>query len=375
MENQQQQQLPVLKAHLGDDKRRFHLEDRSFAQLVLKVKSLYSLDHFTLKYRDCEGDLISFDTDQELDAALAQSCSRPLHLFVEPDRKEEDTSPKQFERLPRLQKKEEREKLREDKKFARQEQRGLRKEHHKCRRHDEKMQRKLARQQQKEERKRKSGKECGGCPNKHKKERLADVDFVDLDEEVFARFTHLFLDGNNMLFLTNMLRKLTLGHQTRKAEQVLQAFALKAAQRAADTPGNQLREVLLVFDETPTAVKFTVVGKTGQQIGFTVCSARPNFGSSDDALVSWEQQNPDTAGTSLFVTADRELCRRLQCLGAKLARPKHFLNFVCCDRFTETGERELDACVEQVAREMSCLVTLTNGNEQKPMEDVMMTSQ
>ena len=59
------------KVHLGDEIRRFTLEEVSYNSLETKIKQIFSLTtDFQLRYRDEDGDFITFSTDHELRSVL-----------------------------------------------------------------------------------------------------------------------------------------------------------------------------------------------------------------------------------------------------------------------------------------------------------------
>jgi hypothetical protein len=59
------------KVHLGDEIRRFALEEVTYNSLETKIKQLFSLTiDFQLRYRDQDGDFITFSTDHELRSVL-----------------------------------------------------------------------------------------------------------------------------------------------------------------------------------------------------------------------------------------------------------------------------------------------------------------
>jgi hypothetical protein len=95
--------------------------------------------------------------------------------------------------------------------------------------------------------------------------------------------THLFLDGNNMLFVPASLRSLMISRSKHKAEQILHAYAIKFAKLA------NIPNVTLVFDHSSGADKQeSVVNALGGNVLVGVISAnRAGFSTSDDALVHW----------------------------------------------------------------------------------------
>ncbi len=61
---------------------------------------------------------------------------------------------------------------------------------------------------------------------------------------------------------------------------------------------------------------------------FKVLSAIPEFKSSDDALVSWAQDQGTNSKDCLFVTSDQELQERITKAGGMILRPKLWFGVV-----------------------------------------------
>jgi rRNA-processing protein FCF1 len=132
----------------------------------------------------------------------------------------------------------------------------------------------------------------------------------------------LYLDGNNMLFLSAALRKHALGRGQRwKAEAMLTSLAESFAHAKSATG---LQNTVMIYDSISKhrcCVK-TLEGGTR----FAVASARPEFATSDDALVAWAKAMPPAqAKASLFVTSDRELKDRLIAAGVLVTKPKQWV--------------------------------------------------
>jgi hypothetical protein len=110
----------------------------------------------------------------------------------------------------------------------------------------------------------------------------------------------LYLDGNNMLFIDSAIRSLCL----KKKMKV-------ACERIADLSylytSNLKLNTTLIFD-----IEKNVYEKELDGVKFKVCSARPNYETSDDALVLWAGGlSASELANSLFVTSDRALLTRL----------------------------------------------------------------
>jgi predicted RNA-binding protein with PIN domain len=119
-------------------------------------------------------------------------------------------------------------------------------------------------------------------------------------------FTQLYLDGNNMLFVDDILRKLCLNKNVAGAAKKLsEAVEIYSKQEKLNT--------ILIFDILKECFE-----KDEDGVKFQVCSARPDFETSDDALVEWAGGLSASAMESiLFVTSDRALQTRLIRKGAK----------------------------------------------------------
>jgi len=122
--------------------------------------------------------------------------------------------------------------------------------------------------------------------------------------------THLFLDGNNMLFVLGPIRSLALKKKNfQKAEGILERIAHEFTKRT------QLEMCTLIFDDTNTNF---------QRDHFKVLSARPQFITSDDALVQMAKE----IKKGIFVTSDRELIQRLEECGVTICKPKQWFQMV-----------------------------------------------
>jgi len=98
-----------------------------------------------------------------------------------------------------------------------------------------------------------------------------------------------------------------------------------------------LESVFIIFDYTSSVYEKTV----GVNTKFTITSARPQFTTSDDALVSVAEKIP-MKDRSLFVTSDRGLCSRLLALGSKVVKPKIFFNIVLSIIYGKDNNINLD---------------------------------
>lgn len=180
----------------------------------------------------------------------------------------------------------------------------------------------------------------------------------DTGEKILAKgFSKIVIDGNNLLFITDALRKNTLHGKRKRAEKILSIAALAFSQLVGVTTE-------VIFDQThlprrrdasledgaprPSLSKSSIpdfnteianIAKEFPVVGvpllFTdgtsvlVSSARPGFATTDDKLISWARQNSQTvAPTSglrnsdiVVVSSDRALAGELYSLGVSLIKP------------------------------------------------------
>jgi len=94
-----------------------------------------------------------------------------------------------------------------------------------------------------------------------------------------TQFKRIFVDGNNLMFLTNGLRKLTLQKKFREIENVLASITEHFSENTKIT-------AILIFDGTPTNSQKTLPNGSS----LTVTSARPEFPTTDQALIHWAKK-------------------------------------------------------------------------------------
>ena len=134
-----------------------------------------------------------------------------------------------------------------------------------------------------------------------------EKDKENLVREWSKDITSVYLDGNNMLYAENMIRKIQLQSQ-KNAEKIIILLAERFGVKAS------LKNLTLIYDSTKNIFTKNVEG-----LELKVCSARPDFNTSDDALVVWsEGKSALDFNSTLFVTSDRGLKIRLREKGAKL---------------------------------------------------------
>ena len=120
-----------------------------------------------------------------------------------------------------------------------------------------------------------------------------------------SNINRIYLDGNNMLYVEDHIRKLVLSRKTKEGEETLARIAAKFSESL------DAKEIILIFDNTRFTYQYNVTAKSGVA-SFKVISAAPKYATSDDALVDFtEIFNAEELVTSLFVTSDRGLQVRL----------------------------------------------------------------
>jgi len=158
---------------------------------------------------------------------------------------------------------------------------------------------------------------------KEKKERLSLVALQEY-EEIPSYIERIYLDGNNMLFIEDSIRRLVLGKNRKRAEEILADIAYEFGLYL----GAKF-DIILVYDHSDWGVEKKIISEE-KSSEFTVLSASPKYKSSDDALVNWAQElGSDSVKKSLFVTSDRELQVRLSEAGASdIMKPGRWLKIV-----------------------------------------------
>jgi hypothetical protein len=134
-----------------------------------------------------------------------------------------------------------------------------------------------------------------------------------------SQVTRLYLDGNNMLYVAAPLRARAIRHrEMSSAEIALSSFACAFGKLLPASV-----KTTMVFDAARPAVLQSYSSDT-----FEILSAKPTFGSSDDALVQWAKENAEAHVLSMVVTSDRGLQKRLaEVSGVVLAKPKVWMEY------------------------------------------------
>jgi len=169
-------------------------------------------------------------------------------------------------------------------------------------------------------------------------------------------FSKIVIDGNNMMFVTDGLRKNTLHGKRKQSEKLLSLAALAFSQLvgvttevifdathlpkrrddsmldAVPVPSVEKSSVPTFTTEIAKIAKdFPVVGVPINFIDGTfvvVSSARPEFATTDDKLISWARANKQELSPSglrnsdiVVVSSDRALAGELYSLGVTLIKP------------------------------------------------------
>lgn len=130
--------------------------------------------------------------------------------------------------------------------------------------------------------------------------------------KIWNPHTHVaFLDGNNMLFADDQIRKLYLTNRKKEAEELLIETAKKFGVK------KNLDKVVLVFDKGDYPPKEEqILLESKKTLAFILMCAKEHK-NADDALVTLAEKEANIHNT-IFVTSDRELRRRLIEKGVKL---------------------------------------------------------
>lgn len=116
------------------------------------------------------------------------------------------------------------------------------------------------------------------------------------------KIKNIILDGNNMLFVDNVIRKLCLKKETKVGEALLAKIVFQYC------ISSSIPSSLLVFDNTKQ-----VYSKESEGVLLKVQSAYPEFESSDSAFKVWAGgMNAEELKAIVYVTSDRELTQRLK---------------------------------------------------------------
>jgi len=134
------------------------------------------------------------------------------------------------------------------------------------------------------------------------------------------KYSTLYVDGNNMLFLNSALRHNTLRRNKKKAEKMI----TYAVEQFCNIYRFDL--VVVIFDSTNLVYEKVLSNGTK----FVVTTAIPQYKTSDDAIVDFnEKQSPEVRMKSLTATSDREFTQRLTDLGSHVMKSKMFLSVIC----------------------------------------------
>jgi len=364
--------LPI-KATWAGKTIRFDLQARSFQGLVTELTKRCAPGFQLVNYIDDEGDAISLSSDEELAQAIKYKTGSALRLVLAgpegtapmrgPKNKGRKVKPCPEDRMRRWLQNQEPErhaqyepllkslsdmgfsKFRGNLKVLRSQEGDLQKtieilngRKQKC---EERLKlRELRKLENGQKRKRHSDKH----DKKHRKRGRCDKNdnegdstfnqpgvvagkpnFYDLANGFpVGKFTHLFVDGNNMFYLTDKLRKFTMRGKKRITEQVLSSVARFFAELFR-------LNVEIVYDAAcsiPYGSDAAPLVHLDNGSTFTISSARPSYLTSDAKFVAWARAHPAEAPTTLVITSDRALTVELQSLGVSVSKPGMWLTCV-----------------------------------------------
>jgi len=163
---------------------------------------------------------------------------------------------------------------------------------------------------------------------------------IDLYTVDWTGFNHFYVDGNNLMYLTSSIRKLSLRRGGRDDAAKLLSQVAKEFSSAIHV------DTTIVFD----GGRLPTVDENLNGITFRITRARPDFESSDDQLVWWARTNLDVAGKTIVVTSDRELGDRLRELGVEIAGPKSWVTYAAKLSKTKEGQSLDEWLDEKIAK-------------------------
>jgi hypothetical protein len=128
-----------------------------------------------------------------------------------------------------------------------------------------------------------------------------------------------------MLFVTSAIRNTCLQSKLRKGESLLQSMA-----HAWTLATPQLDNCTLIFDDTKT--RFA-------ENRFDVISARPNYPTSDDALIDWANKATKEEKEAICIfTSDRALSELLKAAGVTVFKSKKWFQLAAYTMPVEGAE-------------------------------------
>eukprot|EP01090_Pellita_catalonica_P001232 TRINITY_DN1092_c0_g1_i1.p1 TRINITY_DN1092_c0_g1~~TRINITY_DN1092_c0_g1_i1.p1 ORF type:complete len:389 (-),score=64.75 TRINITY_DN1092_c0_g1_i1:72-1238(-) len=340
----------IFKISYNSNMRRFSMaNDISYSSLYDKIRNVFALgeSEIQLKYTDEDGDSITFDSDKELACALTCASDAIVRIEASDPRQRSVLDSLSFQTKSTFTnthsfhqgaKRKWRVEIPEDKLQFLQEigftdekanfrimRRLYKNEQDFARVVDRLLAQEQKRSSKAQKRMRKKcKKDCRRNKHENKKDswtkhKQADNERPGLYEKVqeldWSAISHLYLDGNNMLFLTKYLRELTLSKRRSAAEELLSSIACEFGK------AQQLSNVTMAYDATKLP---NIPADPTAATQFVQFCARPKYKTADDYLVELATNDPKVS-SAVFVTSDRELCERLKSAGALLVKPKKWL--------------------------------------------------
>jgi len=172
---------------------------------------------------------------------------------------------------------------------------------------------------------------------------FANQAFIELTANALpGKFTHLFVDGNNMLYITNKLRNFTLHRKVNVSQKILASVSRQFATL-------HLFNTELVFDSMNSGAGISAdIQQLENGSSFRVTSAHPEFSTSDAKLVAWARAHPELAPNTLVVTSDRALAGELFTLGVSIVKPGVWLACLAASEGNAVAWKEwLDSWIEK----------------------------
>ncbi|CAM4767806.1 unnamed protein product [Rotaria magnacalcarata] len=136
---------------------------------------------------------------------------------------------------------------------------------------------------------------------------------IDSREDWPRDIEQVYLDGNNMMFVVNSLRRLCLNRAGKKTERALAEIA------SAWNEQMHIPNVEIIFDATSQL----------DQIGSVkISSAKPTHRTTDDMLVeiARKPENREKNKRTIIITSDRALAALLQREGCLLMKPNNWFS-------------------------------------------------
>ncbi|CAF1331018.1 unnamed protein product, partial [Didymodactylos carnosus] len=184
------------------------------------------------------------------------------------------------------------------------------------------------------------------------KERLKKHELLKETQQAYLAITtqqdwpldieQVYLDGNNMMFVIDSLRRLCLNRHGKQAEHAIGQIA------SAWNEKMLIPHINLIYDST----------KQLETIGTVIVqSAQPKYKTTDDMLVDLTKQNHGRNEHTVVVTSDRALAAQLKNEGCQLIKPYHWFAhcvMVLTPDLIKQDPIEIDTSVERAPTARKC---------------------